>query len=76
MILIHPPASLKEYLNRFIFELADETTIRNIKQGLSEFYPDDSLKLSVGYDYSGYLDVKFKFETEADAVMFKLKYAI
>ena len=76
MITIWPPPSVREYLNRFLFEPADETTIRNIEQGLLEFYPDETLKLYVGYDYYGYLDVRFEFETEEDAVIFKLKYGL
>lgn len=76
MILIEPPPSLKEYLNRFLFEPADSVTLANIRQGLREFYPDEHLELSVGYDYYGHLDVRFAFETEEDAVVFKLKWAV
>lgn len=75
MILIEPPPSLKEYLNRFLFEPADSATLANIRQGLSEFYPDEHLKLYVGYDYYGYLDIRFEFESIEDVVIFKLRHA-
>lgn len=76
MITMHPPENVREYLNRFLFEVADEATVRNIKQGLLKYYPDEALNVNVGYDYCGYLFVKFEFETEEDAVVFKLKHGI
>jgi hypothetical protein len=76
MKLLSPPPSVRDYLNFFLYEPADETTIRNIKQGLLKFYPDENLTFYVGYDYYGYLDVRFEFNTEEDAVVFKLKYGL
>ena len=76
MISIPPSESLREYLNRFIYELADETTLQNIKQGLQEFYSDENLNIDIGYDYYGYLNVRLAFDTEEDAVIFKLKNCV
>jgi hypothetical protein len=77
MILIAPPANVKHLLNQYLFEVADKITVQEIKNTLNRYYGHEiPLKIKVGYDYYGYLDIRFEFETEEDAVIFKLKYAI
>ena len=75
MILIHPPDSVRSILEKFIYEPADATTASHIKAVLDKVYGNEvDLKINVGYDYNEYLFVRFEFETEEDAVIFKLRY--
>ena len=77
MILIHPPDSVRSLLEQFMFEPADATTASHIKAVLDKVYGNEvDLKINVGYDYNEYLFVRFEFETEEDAVVFKLKHGI
>ena len=74
MILMWPPADVASLLRQYQYEVADDITARDIKNTLDRYYGHEvALKINVEYDYNGYLFVRFEFETEEDAVMFKLR---
>ena len=73
-MLLHPPMLVRDYINQFMHEPADDVTLCRIKAGLKEFYPDYADNVRIDYDYNGYLCVFFVFDTEEDVVIFKLKH--
>lgn len=75
MILVEPPSRLKLLLRRYTYEPLNNFTLQNIKNTLDSHYGYETpLKISAGYDYYGYLDIRFEFESEEDAVIFMLKF--
>ena len=74
-MLIHPPDSVRSILEHFLYEPADSTTLTHIKTALERVYGNEAeLRIKLDYDYHGYLFVRFEFESEEEAVIFKLKH--
>ena len=76
VIAIHPPKNVRTVLDRYIHEPADSSTMKVILTALNDYYGHDkSFRINLGYDYYGYLHVMFEFDTEEDAVIFKLAFS-
>ena len=74
-MLIHPPESVRKVLDQFSHEPSNSLTLHLVNVALEKFYGDSKpFKINLGYDYHQYLHVMFEFETEEDAVIFKLRY--
>jgi len=75
MISIHLPPNIEFLLQKYVFNVVDDNTLYNIKTTLDEYCGHEIMcKISTAYDYYGYLTIMLCFDTEEDAIAFKLRH--
>ena len=65
---------LSKLLRQFLFEPLDSLTLTNMENIVKVWYKDDVLDVKATHSGSRIVDIMLVFETEEDAVVFKLKY--
>ena len=78
MIVVPMPKSeLSDVLTQFMFEPLDEKTLNEMKAIIAHMYSGNNLEVIIVPDQNTLtVRILFAFNSEEDAVVFKLKYGV